>query len=237
MAFFKKKQEKKVDEVLTLKSGTPLEISLISDKNFSNSYKTKLDSFISDTDAIILAPTIKLSTNSKYSIMFKTTNGIFKNTMQVLSYDIKGNVPLIKIRLLDESKKIQRRASFRLNIDLEFNFDVVDSCDDEILKNTDILLSKGKTIDISSGGINFFTNEDISKGDYIKILINVKDLFIIAIASIIHKEKVTPSPSTNYRFSYKCKFENISNSYIEDISRYIFEIQRNLSKKGVMFNE
>ncbi len=240
MELFKKKDEKRDNSILQLKPGTPIEISQISDKNLLYSHNTRLEEFLSEKEATILAPMsggniIRLSHNQKYIIIFKTNKGIFKNTMRVVSYDFNDNIPLIKIELLEENEKFQRRASFRLEIGLDFDFDVVEDTSEETLKNAEILLSKGKTADISSGGIKFFSNEDIEEGQYIKILINNEKLFIVAIGIIIHKEKL--KAKEEYKFSYKCRFENIPKRYAEDLSKYIFDIQRELSKKGVIFNK
>ena len=240
MELFKKKEQKKEESLLSLKIGTPIEISQISDKDMSYSHNTRLEEFLSEKEAIILAPisngnVVKLSYNMKYYIIFKTKKGIFKNTMKILSYDVKGSIPLIKIKLLEETQKIQRRASYRLNIGLDFDFDVVEDVSEETLKNDDVLLSKGRTVDISSGGIKFVSNEDLEEGGYIKVLINIDKIFVVTIGSIIHKEKL--DPTGEYIYSYKCRFENIPKRYSEDLSKYIFDVQRDLSKKGRIFNE
>ncbi|WP_250277522.1 flagellar brake protein [[Clostridium] colinum] len=241
MGLFKKKEEeKKLDSILNLKTGIPIEISQLNDKDFAYSHKTKLEEFVSEKEAIILAPMsngniVKLSNSTKYSIMFKTNNGLFKNTMKVISYTVKDNIALVKVEILDKSEKLQRRASFRLEVSLNFEYDIVENCNEDTLKNTDILFYKAKTIDISSGGIKFFANEDLKEGQHVKILINVDELFVVAICTIIHKEK--SNLGEEYRYSYKCKFENIPKKYQEDLSKYIFDTQRNLSKKGVIFNK
>lgn len=240
MALFKKNKESKVDEVFKLKPGTPIEISQVSDKNFAYSHKTKLDEFLSEKEASVLAPVsngdlVKLSRNTEYAIIFKTSNGIFKNTMKIISYDLESSAPSMKIKLLKESQKIQRRQSFRLSTELEFEFDIVDDTSDEILKSDELLLAKGMTSDISAGGIKFFSNEDIEEGKNIKVLINVKNLFVVAIGTIIHKEQT--EFNKKYKFLYKCKFENIPNKYQEGLSKYILDIQRDLSKKGRTLNK
>ena len=146
MELFKKKDEKRDNSILQLKPGTPIEISQISDKNLLYSHNTRLEEFLSEKEATILAPMsggniIRLSHNQKYIIIFKTNKGIFKNTMRVVSYDFNDNIPLIKIELLEENEKFQRRASFRLEIGLDFGFDVVEDTSEETLKNAEILLS------------------------------------------------------------------------------------------------
>ncbi|WP_317366737.1 flagellar brake domain-containing protein [uncultured Tyzzerella sp.] len=239
MDLFKKKKEKKEIGVINLKPGIPVEIGQISDKNLVNTHKSRLNDVLNDEEITILAPIsngsiVKLSHNTEYFIIFKTKEGILKSTIKVLSYDKKEQIPLIKIKLLKKMEKIQRRSSYRLRIGLDFEFDIVEDASDETLKDTDILLSKGRTFDISNGGIKFFSNENLEKGKYIKILINVEGIFVVAIGSIIYKEKI--STDEEFKYSYRCRLENISEKYVEDLSRYIFEKQRDLSKKGRIFD-
>ena len=235
---FKKRKENKGENLTYLKSGTSVEISQLNDTNFLYAYKSKLEQFLTNKEVVLLAPiknrsVVKLAYGVKYGILFKTDTGIFKNTMKVTSYDIKDNIPLIRVTLLEKNIKIQRRESFRLNTSLHFNFDIVPNSEDGTLESTDILLSEGKTIDISSGGIKFLTNEDIEENSFIKILIKVENLFMIGIATVIYKEKTIGIKE--YRYCYKCKFENLPQKYKEDLSRYIFDTQRELSKKGKIY--
>ena len=231
-------------ELSKLKPGTPIEISQISDVSFSHSHKTKLEELLSETEAIILCPMsngqlIRLSSGTKYSILFKTSDGIFKNTINVISNTIVDGIAIVKIKLVGETKRIQRRASYRLETYLDFDFDVVEDDTEETLKDDDVLLSKAKTVDISSGGIKFYSNEDIQEQTFIKVLIKTESLFVVAIALILFKE-TTPLSINNpnqYSFCYKCKFTNIPKRYKEDLSKYIFKKQRELSKKGRIFNK
>lgn len=233
------------DEIVLskLKPGTPIEISQTGDISFSHSHKTKLEEFLSETDAILLSPMangqlIRLSTNTKYAILFKTSDGIFKNVIEVISNMLVDGIGMVKVKLVGETKRIQRRASYRLEVCLDFDFDIVDDDTEETLKEDDVLLSKARTADISSGGIKFYSNEDLEVGNFIKILIKQDNLFIVAIATILFKETTPLENNPNrYSFCYKCKFTTIPKRYQEDLSKYIFDTQRELSKKGRIFNK
>ena len=151
------------------------------------------------------------------------------------SYEIKDGVPILKIKLLEPTKKIQRRQSFRLNVKLDFTFIIIEELGKNDLKKQENLIFKGKTIDISSGGLKFISNKDINIEDKIKILLNIEGVVVFALATIIYKGKI--ENKDGYNFSYKCKFENIPQKYKEDISKYIFDVQRQLSKNGKISKE
>lgn len=231
-------------ELSKLKPGTPIEISQIGDISFSHSHKTKLEGFLSETEATLLSPMangqlIRLSTTTKYAILFKTSDGIFKNIIEVISNTVVDGIGMAKVKIVGKTQRIQRRASYRLETCLDFEFDVVEDDTEQTLKEDDVLLSKARTIDISSGGIKFYSNEDIQEQDFIKILIKEDNLFVVAIGVILFKENtlLLNNNPNKYSFSYKCKFTNIPKRYKEDLSKYIFETQRELSKKGRIFNK
>nr|WP_317357092.1 flagellar brake domain-containing protein [uncultured Tyzzerella sp.] len=228
------KKEEKDENILNLKVGTLLEIKQFNDDKMINCYNSKLQKIISDKEVVILVPIvngklIKLFNSNIYTIDFKTNKGLLRNKCKVLSYYLEDNIPFMKLSLLETSQVLQRRASYRLEASMSFDFDKVDNVSEKTLKSDDVLLSKGMTIDISSGGMKFFSNEDIGEGDNIKILLNGEDLFFVAIGNIIFK---TENKNNSYKYTYKCKFENIPKKYVEAISKYIFEKQRDLSKKG-----
>lgn len=227
MGIFDKKDNFKGEDISKLKIGTKIEISkLNSESDFFHT--SKLEEFISNQEIIILVPIskgalIKLPKNSKYTIIFKTTNGLFKNTMQIDDYLLKDGIPLLKIKLLEPTIKIQRRDCFRLSLKLDFKFDVVPENTEEIFLSEDPLLSKGRTEDISNGGIKFLSNEELEEGNIIKSLMILHGFFILTIGKILHKEETINNP---FKFSYKLKFERIDNKSKEFISKYIFEEQR-----------
>ena len=236
--FKKEEKEGKENYTLNLDIDTRVTIKQMNGFNVVNTYKTTVNQVISGKELMILAPVVDgdiivLSHTNVYSVEFETKSGLLKNNMKVISYHMENNMPLIKILLLEKTEIIQRRASYRLPISIEFEFDVVEDNSNKILKQDDVLLSTGETVDISTGGLKFLSNEEVEKDTFIKILINSKDIFIVAIASVIQKEAITQTRGYNY--SYTCKFENIPDKYIEELSEYIFNKQRELAKKGKVF--
>ena len=231
---FKRKKEEKGESILHLKQSTSIEISLIDDNK--SVFYSKLVEVLSEKEVIIMPPRthkggiVNLSKNKQYKIKFKTDKGIFENVMKIVYYDINNGIPIVKIKFIEPTIKIQRREGFRLNIEIEFEFYVIKDIDIEKLKTEGMMLSKGKTLDISNGGLKFLSNKDIELGDNIKVLLNIDGVTIETLGNIIYKEEV--NDKENNMFSYKCRFDNISQKYKEQISKYIFETQRELFKKG-----
>ncbi len=227
MAFFNKKPENKGEDISHIKLGTRIEISKL-ESNGKFFHNSNLEEFISEDELLILVPIyrgalIKLNKDSEYRIIFKTPKGLYVNTMQVVEYIIKDDIPLLKIKLLGNNIKIQRRDSFRLDINLEFQFDEVEENTENVYICTDPLLSKGVTEDISNGGLKFLSNEELKIDSLIKCLLVLNNFYIISIAKVLYVEKAI---NKNFKYSYKVKFERIKNSDKEFISKYIFEKQR-----------
>ncbi len=231
---FKRKKEEKGESILHLKPSTPIEVSLIDDNNLV--FYSKLVEVLSEKEVIIIPPKnnrgeiVKLSNNKQYKIKFKTDKGIFENVMKIVSYDINNGIPIVKIKFIEPTIKIQRREGFRLNIEIEFEFYVIKDMNIENSKADGMLLCKGKTLDISNGGLKFISNKNIQLGDNIKILLNIDEVIVETLGNIIYKEEINSKDKN--MFSYKCRFDNISQKYKEQISKYIFETQRELFKKG-----
>ena len=231
---FKRKKEEKGESILHLKPSTPIEVSLIDDNNLV--FYSKLVEVLSEKEVIIIPPKnnrgeiVKLSNNKQYKIKFKTDKGIFENVMKIVYYDINNGIPIVKIKFIEPTIKIQRREGFRLNIEIEFEFYVIKDMNIENSKADGMLLCKGKTLDISNGGLKFISNKNIQLGDNIKILLNIDEVIVETLGNIIYKEEINSKDKN--MFSYKCRFDNISQKYKEQISKYIFETQRELFKKG-----
>lgn len=231
MAFFNKKNKIKGEDISGIKLGTRIEISRL-DSNGDFFHNSSLEEFISEDELLILVPIskgslIKLSKDFEYIIVFKTPKGLYKNRMKILDYILKDEIPFLKIKLLDPTIKIQRRDCYRLNIGLEFKFDPVEENTEDILFCQDPLLSKGITEDLSNGGIKFLSNEELNVDDLIKCLLIFEDCFIVVIGRVLHIEKTINNP---LKYSYKLRFERISQNDRELISKFIFNKQRQFLK-------
>lgn len=232
MRIFGKKKKELGEDITNLKLGTKVEITKIEDKEYKFAHNSKLEEFLAPDEVIILTPIskgmiVRLPQNIKYTIIFKTKKGLFKNVMKIEEYFIKDGIPYMRIKLLEDTKRIQRRQCFRLETSIDFKFDIVEEKTEEVFYSDDPLLSNGRTEDISSGGMKFLSNEEVAEGDIVKIEFTLGEELIYAIGVILHSENTINKP---FKYCYKMKFEMIDKEDREYLSKYIFEEQRNNSK-------
>lgn len=232
----KKKKNNNGEKVEQLKVGTLIELGKEDSEDWKEFHKSKLERIVSNDEIDILAPMskghiIKLSKTAKYRILFKTRKGIISNLVQVIEYDIKDNVPLVKVKLLEDPKALQRRNSFRLDMSVDFKYDLVEGFDDEYLEKDIELCKEGRTVDISSTGFKFLSKENLEPGQHIKLNLKLNTVNIISIVSILEKEVANKD---GFKYSYKAKIESIDSRGQENLAKCIFEIQRQLARKGCL---
>lgn len=230
---FKTKKEEVGESIKILKPDNQVEIVSISGERELITY-TKLVQVVSEKEVIIMPPRnkngamIRLDVKLEYKIRFKLKNGMLENTIKEISYIMESGAPALRVILLGPTIKIQRRASFRLNVELKFKYSVIEKDKKQQSKIFD-----AKTVDISSGGLKFLCNEEIEPNTLIKIVLDIGDeLFIVTLAKIIFGQPVYDN--RDYKISYSCKFENMQQNYQENLSKYIFDMQKKLSKKGAL---
>lgn len=100
---------------------------------------------------------------------------------------------------------------------------------------------KGETLNISSGGIKFVSTTKLNRGDIISLYFYINHSSVLALGTIIFTEDLKPYDDTyisdDYecdadcqedafgRYSYKCRFEMISDADREVFVQYIMRIQ------------
>lgn len=234
MNLFKRKPKITGESIMQVPEGSVVEL-VIFGGNPENIFFSNLEQVLSNEEILILPPRkdgaeVNLADKSKYEISIKTDKGIFKNVAEVAEKVIEGNMKFYRLKFLEPTKKIQRRESYRLEKRIDFTFSPVEKSEESVLREEIELNCQGLIVDISTGGIKFYTNEDLEEGLHIKMLADVDGMILVAISTILHKEEL--EYLNKYNYSYKCKFDTIPKRYTELLSKYIFETQRELSKTG-----
>lgn len=229
-----------------LKIGNRAEISLERDGTKINSYTTKLEIIESEKDLFLGFPVsagqyVKLPKINDYDIVFFTDIGLYKFRAGVEKYVKIDGLPYIKVNLLDEGKKVQRREFFRYEYLRDFQFsknseeldynkenivpddlendDEVDFDLDFIFKTTYAAVSK----DIGAGGIRFVTNEHLDRNEEIKIMYEINKEILIIDAKVLDRMDLNDQI---YKYQTRCKFINITEEDKEKIISFIFNEQR-----------
>lgn len=91
----------------------------------TRSYTSKLKEFEGDNEFTFIPPNGRdesFRKKDRFSIIFKTSKGLFKDTMEIRDiYDDEGET-IVEARLVGKTTKSQRRLSYRLDYKIPINF-------------------------------------------------------------------------------------------------------------------
>lgn len=158
------------------------------------------------------------------------------------------NLPSIIIQLESDIKRVQRRKFYRVSFLSvgHFLFEKKLS-DDQIATTRERMLKKYKnesefiideiiyekiafdTSDLSGGGLRVLTNNDFELGEFIKGEFKISDSWVTFKGEVVRCEK-----KDHNRFEVGIKFLELDSITQSKIVAYVFEVERNLIKKGLM---
>ncbi len=226
-----------------LKIGNRVEISLERDGKKINSYKTRLEVIDSNNEMFLSFPMVagqyvKIPKLNKYDLIFYTDIGLYSFKGEVEKYVKIDGLPYIKINLLDEGKKVQRREYFRYEYTMQVDFNKISDDKSKENKMIDDLLQgmieadlddgfTGITKDIGAGGLRFVTNEQVEVKDSIRVQFKVGGNNIIVDAKIL---AATELENEKFKYQIRCKFTNMTENDKEKIVTFIFNEQRKMLK-------
>lgn len=169
---------------------------------------------------------VYLKQDSVLNVIVSKEDAIYK-FVAVLHEKIFGKIPLLRLKALSDINKIQRRDFYRLKIikDIEVRI-IVDLDKKEYDKECICSL-----IDISAGGLLFNSQREYKEKDTLEFKLNLNGKIIIASGTIVRR-----TLNDNFRapYSYGVKFVNMSKHEVEAITKFIYEEQRRLIKKGLI---
>ncbi|MCD4712105.1 MAG: PilZ domain-containing protein [Clostridiales bacterium] len=171
---------------------------------------------------------------------------LFKGTMiERLLYD---NLPSVSIKLDSEIKRIQRRKFYRVNFKSKGHFLIEKKIPEhEIAKKKALLNTRFKSekdviieeasiekfpfesLDLSGGGIRVLTRKVFESGELIKgevLLNNMWNKFSGEVTRVQKKD--------DNHYEVGIRFIDLDSATQSRIVSYVFEIERNLIKKGLM---
>lgn len=141
---------------------------------------------------------------------------LYKLTCNVIGKVIDNNLPLYKISLPKDVKKVQRRNYVRVNMLHPIKYVKGDSGNLNDKKMLPALL-----LDLSGGGMRIKLREELYKGDSISAKLNLDELEINVKGKVVRKEKCDDG-----RFIYGISFWQLDNMSRESIIRSVFKIMR-----------
>lgn len=162
-----------------------------------------------------------------------------------IKYD---NLPSVVIRIESDIKRIQRRKFYRVNFKSKGHFLYEkELSDEEIQKNREKVIKKFNTdkniviesttivkyafdsIDLSGGGLRVYTSHELALEDWVDGEFEISGSWVKFKGEVTRVEKKDVN-----RFEVGIKFLEIDEVTQSKIIAYVFEIERNLIKKGLM---
>jgi len=161
---------------------------------------------------------VELYKNTVYHAIFFTEKGILRFTAEVSDYDKTDNFNLIRLKILSEGERMQRRSFFRFNCVIPFRFalDGEDSFREGVMK------------DICGGGIRFVTNIDIPMNKTVKCEMVLNGEALCLQGAVLHRQHF---PKSVYAYQYRIEFTGVMMNDREKIVQYVYEEQRRIIKR------
>ncbi len=167
----------------------------------------------------------ELPRNAHCSFVIYTNEGIFKHDGKIteviagVENGKKFNKSIIVLH--EESKKLQRRESFRFNCEIDMKFTKFGAIglDDS---------NRGIIIDLSAGGVKFLSNTELKKGDLIAVEVLLDSNLLFLTTEVMYVDDID---SDYYEHQYRCRFVDLLDTDKDIIIQYVLDIQRDALKK------
>ncbi len=138
-----------------------------------------------------------------------------------------GKLYRIKLEKISETRKIQLREFYRLEISIPVIKRFIPKEED----TEGTIVEECRTKDISGGGLRILTNYLHNKGDIIECEFTLDDKTILTKAKIIWQELVD---TFEYKYCMGVQFIDINERDRDTIIKFIFAKERELREKGLI---
>ncbi|HWR61774.1 MAG TPA: PilZ domain-containing protein, partial [Clostridia bacterium] len=145
----------------------------------------------------------------------------------VIQEKLFGRVPLLRVKIISEVNKIQRRDSYRLKLMRDIEARHIEDIQGKKFGEK----FRCNLHDISTGGILVSTNKEFQEGDMLEVTIGLNGLYLVTYGIIVRR---TLTVSHKAPYSYGIKFDKMSEFDKNKLTKFIFEEQRKLIKKGLI---
>lgn len=207
-----------------LKINQKVEVEFKSNK-YPDIYLAKVADFV-DSGIVITGlyqqgTPLTVNRNDNIHVYFTTDRAAYEFETVVLQR-LKKPIYFILIKEPEELKRIQRRDYFRLEFEgaVKLHKEKADGAVKE----------KGvKLIDLSGGGIQIKTKAEFKVGELVKISFKK----ILKLSELVQGEIVRKKKNTLNSYRYGIKFVDLDRRDREKIIQWIFNMQRQLRKKGL----
>lgn len=214
-----------------LKVNSKIEID-IEDSVYEGKYLTRVMD-INDKAIKIMAPSYKgevvpLRINTPLAVIYIGDKAMYAFYSVILER-FKDPIPGFVIKLPKNVERIQRREFVRLEITLKFRYRILDQelITDELDESAEFD-KEGYVIDLSAGGVRFYSKEKLEKNASLIIKFDIdefaNDEFLANVVRVKQKE---------LGYEIGVAFESLSPVIQDRIISWIFDKQREFRRKGL----
>ncbi len=167
---------------------------------------------------------------STMDLLFINKFDYYTFNAKVIERRVSENIALLKVKLLGDIKKIQRRQYYRFECSRQMDYRLHEGSDPG---DTDVKYTNGVTRDLSGGGLCFVTVPKLEMGKLLECELFLDTAKSVKFVGRIVRVSKLPSEQ---KFDYEIGllYEGIENRDREAIIKFIFEEQRKLRKKGLI---
>jgi c-di-GMP-binding flagellar brake protein YcgR len=207
-------------------------VNLIVQSNYGeHQYVSKVDNINEDGTIDILIPISKnkivyIKNDTVLKVVISREGAIFEFKGKIVN-KLFGTIPLLKLMVVSDIQKIQRRNYFRLKSVKSIKVRKVVNLKEKLFDE----YFDASMVDISGGGLAFNANTELDIADVIELSLDLNSNTINILGKIVRVEK---DDSKVKKYAYGINFEKITEIERNIIMRYIFEEQRKLAKKGLI---
>jgi len=216
-----------------IKMGDRVEI-MPRDNRAGKSYSSKVEQVVDENSVELHVPIsygylVKLPLDTPYAFLFYTDNGMMRAEAVIESYFAEDGFQMMRIKMITEAQKYQRREFFRFECSIHMKFGILSESYDIARDRPKPEMIDALAKDISAGGICFVSNEDVDVKSRIKCIIPLADDDFYTFGMIMHRNTLRDNP---FKYQYRVRFMDLTISEKERIVKYIFTEQRKALRRG-----
>jgi len=208
-----------------IREGISIEV-VVREGEYKGRYRTKIEELgkriISVGVPIANGQFVPLREGTSLEIFFNDEHTAYSFETHIIKR-ISDPIPTFIVEYPNKIKKVQRRRFVRVKVFKDFKYLVIDK--DGVSEERNALLN-----DISGGGVRFYCQEYLEPKTLLMLKLNLRETKLEVPALVIRSEK--EEDTNNYRIS--ASFQDISEKTRDIIIGYVFDIQREMIKKGLV---
>jgi c-di-GMP-binding flagellar brake protein YcgR len=211
--------------------GDKVQIEFIDLTGHKHDYISQINKIYDNVYLDVLIPISKnqiiyLKTDTILRLISARGDAVFEVNARIVD-KLFGEIPLLKLQVVSDIKKTQRRNFFRLKLlrDIEVQ-KVIDLKERSFGERF-----RGYMLDISGGGLMFNSTMLLQENDLIEVALNLNNKKLVLFGLIVRRVYCN-NPKAPY--SYGVRFERITEFERNEVTKFIFEEQRKLIKKGLV---